>query len=139
MYVQTVLCGFSYCFFMSDNFKDSPQVRDALDRIRKGGWDNANPKDVVFYVGANINDYIHGMKEEIEGQIEDMRGRIGGVEELNLTIEGLKRELDERTRGLQKQLEGLKTFMWFVAGGLLATILAYIVINIWLVPRVVIK
>jgi hypothetical protein len=124
---------------MSNNFKDSPQVRDALDRIRKGGWDNANPKDVVFYVGANINDYIHGMKEEIERQIEDVRGRIYGYEDLNRTIEGLKGEFDERTQGLQKQLKGLKTFMWFVAGGLLATILAYIVINIWLVPRVVIR
>lgn len=124
---------------MSDNFKDSPQVRDALDRIRKGGWDNANPKDVVFYVGANINDYIHGVKEDIERQIEGLRGRIDGVEELNLAIEGLKTELNERTRGLQKQLKGLKTFMWFVAGGLLATILAYVLINIWLVPRVVIR
>ena len=124
---------------MSDNFKDSPQVRDALDRIRKGGWDNANPKDVVFYVGANINDYIHGMKEEIESQIEDIRGRIGKNEELNLAIEGLKQEFDERWRGLQKQIKGVKTFLWFVAGGLLATILAYVVINIWLVPRVVIR
>ncbi|MFQ6092026.1 MAG: hypothetical protein ACE5OR_04995 [bacterium] len=110
-----------------------------MDRIRKGGWDNANPKDVVFYVGANINDYIHGVKEDIERQIEGLRGRIDGVEELNLAIEGLKTELNERTRGLQKQLKGLKTFMWFVAGGLLATILAYVLINIWLVPRVVIR
>ena len=124
---------------MSNNFKDSPQVRDALDRIRKGGWDNANPKDVVFYVGANINDYIHGMKEDIEKQIENMQGRISGGEDLNRTIEGLNREFDERTRSLQKQLKGLRTFLWFVAGGLVATILAYVVINIWLVPRVVIR
>ena len=124
---------------MSNNFKDSPQVQDALDRIRKGGWDNANPKDVVFYVGANINDYIHGMKEDIERQIEDVRGRMGESEHLDRAIEGLKIEFDERTQGLQKQLKGLKTFMWFVAGGLLATILAYVVINIWLVPRVVIR
>ncbi|UCE17419.1 MAG: hypothetical protein JSV84_11010 [Gemmatimonadota bacterium] len=124
---------------MSNNFKDSPQVRDALDRIRKGGWDNANPKDVVFYVGANINDYIHGMKEEIERQIEDVRGRINVHEELNRAIDELKGEFDERTQGLQKQLKGLKTFMWFVAGGLVATILVYFVINIWLVPRVVIR
>ena len=124
---------------MSDNFKESPQVRDALDRIRKGGWDNANPKDVVFYVGANINDYIHGVKEDIERQIEDMRGRLEKGNDLDQVIEGLKQELDERTLGLQKQLKGLKTFMWIVVGGLLATMLAYFVVNIWLVPRVIIR
>ena len=124
---------------MSDNFQDSPQVRDALDRIRKGGWDNANPKDVVFYVGANINDYIHGVKEDIERQIEDMRGRLERKDDLDQAVKGLKQDLDQRTRGLQKQLKGLKAFMWFVVGGLVLTILAYIVINIWLVPRVVIR
>ena len=124
---------------MSTNFKDSPQVRDALDRIRKGGWDNAAPKDVVFYVGAHINDYIHGMKGDIEKQIEDVRGRISSGEDLNRAIEGLRSEFDERTHGLQKQLKGLRTFLWFVAGGLVATILAYVIVNIWLVPRIVIR
>ena len=124
---------------MSDNFKDSPQVRDALDRIRKGGWDNANPKDVVFYVGANINDYIHGVKEEIERQIADVRGQMGENENLSQAVEGLRLEFDHRIRGLQKQLKGLKIFMWFVAGGVLVTILSYLIINLWLVPRVVIR
>jgi len=124
---------------MSDNFKDSPQVRDALDRIRKGGWDNANPKDVVFYVGANINDYIHGVKEELERQIEDVRVRMGGMEDVNAALEGVRLELDARARQLQRQLKALRVFLWFVIGGLGATIVAYVLINIWLVPRVVIR
>jgi len=124
---------------MSDNFKDSPQVRDALDRIRKGGWDNANPKDVVFYVGANINDYIHGVKEELERQIEDVRVRMWGMEDVNAALEGVRLELDARARQLQRQLKALRVFLWFVIGGLGATIVAYVLINIWLVPRVVIR
>ena len=124
---------------MSDNFKDSPQVRDALDRIRKGGWDNANPKDVVFYVGANINDYIHGVKEELARQIEDVRVRMGGMEDVNAALEGVRLELDARARQLQRQLKALRVFLWFVIGGLGATIVAYVLINIWLVPRVVIR
>lgn len=124
---------------MSDNFKDSPQVRDALDRIQKGGWDNANPKDVVFYVGANIYDYIHGVKDDIERQIEGVRGRIGEQDHLDRSIEGMKQEFHLHVRDLQQQLKGLKVLMWCIAGGVLASILTYIVIHLWLVPHVVIR
>ena len=124
---------------MSENFKDSPQVRDALDRIRKGGWDNANPKDVVFYVGANIHDYILGVREEIERQIVGVRERMEKKDELHQAVEELKTELDHRVEGLEKHLKGLRMFMWCIAGGLLVTILMYVIINVWLVPRVVIR
>jgi hypothetical protein len=124
---------------MSDNFKDSPQVRDALDRIRKGGWDNANPKDVVFYVGANIYDSMHGIKGDLERQIESVQSRFGEREELNRSLEGIKQEFHLHLRGLHRQLKGLKIFMWCIAGGVLATILTYVVIHLWLVPHVIIR
>jgi len=124
---------------MSENFKDSPQVRDALDRIRKGGWDNANPKDVVFYVGANVHDYILGAREDIEHQLEDIRKSAGWKEEFHLAVEKLQGNLDHRIEELQKQLNQLRVLMWCIAGGLLITILLYIIMNVWLTPRVIIK
>ena len=124
---------------MSDNFKDSPQVRDALDRIRKGGWDNANPKDVVFYVGANIYDHIHGVKDDIERQIGDVQGQIGQQDHLDRSIDELKQEFHLHIRSLQGQLKGLKIFMWCIAGGVLASIVTYVVIHLWFVPHVVIR
>jgi len=124
---------------MSENFKDSPQVRDALDRIRKTGWDNANPKDVVFYVGANIHDHVLEMREDIEHQLDRVRESMGWKDECNVALEKLGGDLNHRFDTLQKQLKGLRIFLWCLAGGLLATILLNIVLNAWLAPRVIIK
>jgi len=124
---------------MSDNFKDSPQVCDALDRIRKSGWDNANPKDVVFYVGANIYDSVHSVRDDIERQIDDIRERIGQHEDVDRAIEGIKQELHLHNRDLRREIKGLKVFLWCIAGGVLASIVTYIVIHLWLVPQVVIR
>lgn len=124
---------------MSENFKDSPQVRDALDRIRKGGWDNANPKDVVFYVGANIHDHILGVREDMEHQFGRVRDCMGWKDEHRLALEKLEGDLNHRLEALQKQVKGLRVFLWCLAGGVLAVILLNIVLNIWLAPRVIIK
>jgi hypothetical protein len=124
---------------MSDNFKDSPQVRDALDRIRKSGWDNAKANDIVFYVGANISDSMHNVRDDIEQQIEDVRGRIGQHEDVDRAIEGIKQEIHLHNRDLRREIKGLKVLLWCIAGGVLASIVTYIVIHLWLVPHVVIR
>jgi hypothetical protein len=124
---------------MSENFKDSPQVRDALDRIRKGGWDNVNPKDVVFYVGANIQDHILGVREGLEHRLDSVRESMGWKDEYRLALEKLEGDLNHRLEALQRQLRGLRVFLWCLAAGLLAMILLNIIFNVWLAPRVIIR